>query len=295
MHYTHGLVYIFSRLKGKQIAREFSKMLLSLFLKSSDKFPCGEVNLMRKSRFAKVLSLICALFLTAGGAFAQFKSQEVSEEDGVPVLIKHLPDWENARNRAVHTNNVNDLRGALGARPVFDLIDFAGGTEAVTAPYDAGKLLIIEYTTPQASIEADNLFKQRLAEIPQNPPTLYRRIGNYNAFIFDVANEAAANALLDQVKYEKTVQWLGEDPFYQQKADRFFAIRAADIFLSTALLIVGGVVLAIFTGIGVGLVFFRMRQQERASMTAFSDAGGMTRLNLDELAETPDSKGLLGK
>jgi hypothetical protein len=250
---------------------------------------------MRKSRFTKVLSLICGLFLTVGGVFAQFKSQEVSEDDGVPVLIKHLPDWENARNRAVHTNNVNDLRNALGARPVFDLIDFAGGTEAVTAPYEEGKLLIVEYTNPQSSIEADNLFKQRLAEIPQNPPTVYRRIGNYNVFVFDAPDELTANALLDQIKYEKVVQWLGEDPYAQQKADRFFAIRAADIFLSTALLIVGGVVGAILTGIGVGLVFFRMRQQERASMTAFSDAGGMTRLNLDELAEIPSPKRLLGK
>lgn len=241
------------------------------------------------------MSLVCVLFLAVGSAFAQFKSQEVSDEDGVAVLVKHLPDWENARNRAVHTNNVNDLRAALGTRPVLDSIDFAGGTEAVTAPYDAGKLLIIEYTTPQASIEADNLFKQKLAETPQTPPVLYRRIGNYNVFVFDGTDEAAANALLEQVKYEKTVQWLGEDPYYQKKADRFFAIRAADIFLSTALLIVGGVVMAILTGIGVGLLFFRMRQQERASMTAFSDAGGMTRLNLDELAESPATKRLLGE
>ena len=250
---------------------------------------------MRSLKFAKILSLICVLFLTVSGAFAQFKSQEVSDEDGIPVLIKNLPDWENARKSATHTNNVNDLRAALGERSVFELIDFRGGTEAVAAPYPAGKLLIIEYTNPQSSIEADNLFKQRLAEQPGATPTVYRRIGNYNAFVFDATDEAAANELLNQVKYDKTVQWLGEDPFYQKKADRFFAIRAADIFLSTALLIVGGVVGAILTGIGVGLLFFRSRQQERASMTAFSDAGGMTRLNLDELAESPAAKGLLGK
>lgn len=250
---------------------------------------------MRKPSFAKVLSLVSVLFLAAGGAFAQFKSQEVSEEDGIPVLIKHLPDWENARNRAVHTNNVNDLRAALGARAVFDLIDFAGGTEAVTAPYEAGKLLLIEYTNPQSSIEADRLFKQRLAEIPQNPPVVYRRIGNYNAFVFDAADEPAANALLDQIKYEKVVQWLGEDPYYQKKAERFFAIRAADIFLSTILIIVLGLTVAILTGIAVGLIFFRMREQQRASMTAFSDAGGMTRLNLDGLTPVASPDRLLSE
>lgn len=250
---------------------------------------------MRKSQFAKFFSIVCVLFLAVGGAFAQFKSQEVSEDDGVPVLIKHLPDWENARNRATHTNNVNDLRAALGERTVFDLIDFAGGTEAVAAQYDAGKLLIIEYMNPQSSIEADTRFKQRLAEKPSNPPVVYRRIGNYNAFVFDATDELAANALLDQVKYEKVVQWLGEDPYYQQKADRFFAIRAADIFLSTVTIIVLGLSLAILTGIGVGLFYFRLRDQQRSTMNAFSDAGGMTRLNLDELSETSSSTRLLGE
>jgi hypothetical protein len=248
---------------------------------------------MRNLKFAKVLSLICILFLSVAGSSAQFKSQEVSEDDGVPVLIKHLPDWENARNRAMHTNNVDDLRAALGASPVLDVIDFAGGTEAITAPYDAGKLLIVEYTNPQSSIEADALFKQKLAETPPSPPIVYRRIGNYNAFVFDAADETAANALLDQIKYQKTVQWLGEDPRKQEKYERFVAIRAADIFFSTTLWIVGGLGLALFTGIVAGLLFFRLREQQRATMTAFSDAGGMTRLNLDELSDNVSPNRLL--
>jgi hypothetical protein len=270
-------------------------MLLSVFHKYSNKFPRGgEVERMRKSLFVKFLSAACVMFLSVCGVFAQFKSQEVSEEDGVPVLIKHLPDWENARNRAVHTNKTDDLRKALGDRPVFDLIDFAGGTEAVTAPYDAGKLLIIEYTNPQSSIEADRLFQQRLTELPQNPPTVYRRIGNYNAFVFDARDEAAANTLLDQIKYEKMIQWLGKDPYYQQKYERFTAIRAAEIFFSTTLWIVGGLCIALLTGIAAGLVFFRLREQQRATHTAYSDAGGMTRLNLDELCEPISSDRLLG-
>lgn len=235
------------------------------------------------------------LFLSVCGVSAQFKSQEVSEEDGVPVLIKHLPEWENTRNRATLTNNVNDLRAALGERNVFDLIDFQGGTEAVTAPYDAGKLLIIEYSNPQSSIEADNLFKQRLAEKPSPTMTAYRRIGNYNVFVFDARDEASANALLDQIKYEKVVQWLGKDPNYEKKAERFFAIRAADIFLSTTLIIVGGLVVAILAGIGTGFVYYRMREQRRATRSAFSDAGGMTRLNLDQLSEPLSADRLLGK
>src|SRR5687767_6834016 len=84
-----------------------------------------------------------------------YTSQEVSEIDGIPVLIKHLPAWESVREHTVFAKSIPELQTALGARPILDLIDFSAGTEAVTAPYEAGQLLIIEYTTPQASVDAD--------------------------------------------------------------------------------------------------------------------------------------------
>lgn len=214
---------------------------------------------------------------------AQPKSQEVSEEDGIPVLIKHLPEWENVRNSAVLTHNVEGLRKALGERPIYDLIDFAGGTEAVTAPYAQGKLLLVEYNNPQSSIEADTKIVQRLAEIGQNSQIVYRRIGNYNAFVFDAADESAANVLLDQIKYQKQVQWLGDDPYMLQRAERAVVQTLSTLFVSTVLVIVIGIIIAIFGGIAVGFFYFRFGQQKRAGMRAFSDAGGMTRLNLDEL------------
>ncbi len=167
---------------------------------------------MKKVWLIKSLISICVVLLLTCGMFAQektfqqMKSQEVSDGDGLPVLLKHLPDWENVRNRAVYANSVDDLRQALGERPVFDSIDFIAGTEAVTAPYNEGKLLIVEFATPQGSVETDNKVNQFLTEAGQNSPFNYRRIGNYNAFVFDAQDEAAANALLDQVKYEKTIR-----------------------------------------------------------------------------------------
>ena len=38
-------------------------------------------------------------------------------------------------------------------------------------------------------------------------------------------------------------------------------------------------------GIIAGLVYFRFRDRERSKRIAFSDAGGLTRLNLDDLSE----------
>lgn len=242
---------------------------------------------MKQMRFIKFIVLACVFAFAANGVFAQFnadapiKSREVSDADGVPVLIKHLPDWENVRKETIYILNAADLRNALGEKKVFDAIDFAGGTEAVTAAYPQGKLLIVEFTNPQSSIDADARIQQQLAA--GNSSVVYRRIGNYNAFVFDAADEAAANALLDRIKYEKMVQWLGTDPFALRRAERDFIEGTASLFFSTVTAIVSGLGLSILAGLVVGFVFFRMRQQKRSQAESFSDAGGMTRLNLDDL------------
>lgn len=235
---------------------------------------------------SRIVFALSFLLIASAGVFAQSPAQEVSETDGIPVIIKHLPEWESVQNKAALIKNTNDLRTALGDRPVFDLIDFEGGTEAVAAPYEAGKLLIVEYNTPQGSIETDEKVKQRLSESAPDPPIYYRRVGNYNVFVFDAADETSANALLDQIKYEKIVQWLGEDPFLYERQQRSYAITLTEIFFGTVLAIVSGIGLAILAGIGVGIAFFYARKRQRDEMESFSDAGGMLRLNLDEL--TPD-------
>jgi hypothetical protein len=229
---------------------------------------------------ASVLSLAVSAQVVGSPAY---NGRGAAGED-IPVLIKHLPDWESVREKATYAKNVPELRGALGDRPVLDLIDFSAGTEAVTAPYDAGTLLIIEYSTPQGSIEADAAFTAKLSS-DGDATTVYRRIGNYNAFVFDAADQAAADALLAQVKYEKVVQWLGRNP-YIISAERAFVLTTSDIFLSTFLAIVGGLGFAILAGVISGYVFFSIREYKRSSMPTFSDAGGMTRLNLDGF--TPD-------
>ena len=64
---------------------------------------------MKKVKFLKILFLICVAFSIAVGVYAQdkpfknIKSQEVSEGDGIPVLAKHLPDWENAEIGNLYT------------------------------------------------------------------------------------------------------------------------------------------------------------------------------------------------
>ncbi len=248
---------------------------------------------LRKNAAAIFLALLLSIsvFPQDVGSL-QYKSQEVSELDGIPVLIKHLPDWENRRDTTQFIRNTAELKNAVGERTIVDVIDFSAGTEAVTAQYDAGRLLIVEFASPQGSIDADQKIQ---AAIEQNDDgrTFYRRVGNYNVVVFDATGSWAASALIDEVKYEKQIHWLGDNPF-AISAERAFVLTARDIFTSTMLVIVGGVVFSILGGLVVGFIFFNSRERRRAAMTTFSDAGGMTRLNLDGF--TPDivPKRLLG-
>jgi len=248
---------------------------------------------LRKIAVALTAVLFAALFASAQTSTTpKYKSQELSEIDGIPVLLKHLPDWENVRERAVFATDNETLKTALGERAVLSVIDFASGTEAATAQYDAGKLLIIEYTSPQASIDADTKFTEILEG--ENGATVYRRIGNYNAFVFDVTDKAAAGALLDEVKYEKQIHWLGDNPFIIS-AERAFVLTTSDIFISTLLVIVIGIAVSIVSGLIAGFIYFQTRERRRAALSTFTDAGGMTRLNLDGFTPDIQPERLLGE
>jgi len=235
-----------------------------------------------------VVLSVCAFSASAQDNKAAVKSQEVSDADSIPVLLKHLPDWENVRSQATFINNRAALKTALGDRPILDIVDFTAGTEAVTAPYPAGKLLLIEYSSPQLSIEADTNFKNYLAA-NDDGHTFYQRVGNYNVLVLDAQAESGANTLISQIKYEKTIQWLGGDPYMLHRMERAFVNQTTDLFFSTVEVILLGMGLSIVGGLIIGFIYFQIRERQRGTFKEFSDAGGMTRLNLDGF--TPDVAG----
>ncbi|RMH33667.1 MAG: hypothetical protein D6687_04515 [Acidobacteria bacterium] len=221
------------------------------------------------------------------------RSQELSE-DGIPVIIKNLPDWEKVKDEALLIKNKDELIAVLGERPVFEAIDFIAGTEAAVANYQEGKLLLIEYNTPQLSIEADEKIKAKLSEAPNDPTVLYKRIGNYNAFVFDITDTKGAEILLGKIKYAKVVKWLSEDPFLYEKIQRSYYITAGQIIVSSIMAVVLGIGISAVLGVFTGILIFQVRQRQRKSWTHFSDAGGMLRLNLDDLQEVPKKPLLKG-
>jgi hypothetical protein len=218
-------------------------------------------------------------------------------EGEIPVLVKHLPDWENAQRTVLYVVNEAALKNEFANQHVLDAVSFQGGVEAVVADYQGAKLVVVEFNTPQIATDNNQRILNRIQELRnqgQTVPTAYRRVGNYSVFVFDGPGEQAANQLIDQVKYQQVVQWLGRNPYLYEEATREFTQTTLGVFVA----VVKASGLALLTTFGVGgligaLLFSRRRKQQRA-VRAYSDAGGMLRLNLDEMTPRTDPARLLG-
>jgi len=218
-------------------------------------------------------------------------------EGDIPSLVRHLPEWETAQNRAVFAVTLEGLQAAVGHRPALNAVSFAGGAEAVTAPYGAARLVIVEHTTPQFAAENDRRITghlQDLKDAGQPLPSLYRRIGNYSVFVFDAPDEAFARRLADSISYEQVVRWLGHNPHAWERLERAYSRMTAGIVVST--LKATGVALLFCLGIGaiVGGFVFSRRRTRAARFRNYTDAGDMIRLNIDEMTAQNDPSRLLG-
>lgn len=234
-------------------------------------------------------------------SFARAFSATLPEaENEIPVLVKHLPEWETAHERAIYAVSRQGLEAAVGQQPIFEAVNFNEGAEAVTASYDAAQLVVIEYTTPQIAADTDARITARLNELRaqgQGLPSSYRRVGNYSVFVFSAPSETAAAGLIDRVKWEQSIQWLGENPLLWARAEKQHTREAVGLILGIAKTIGFFVMLCLGGGALIGGVFYlRRKAQQRAleASEAYSDAGGMLRLNIDELTAETDSNRLLG-
>lgn len=220
--------------------------------------------------------------------------QPSNSDEDIHVLLKHLPNWESVQKEAKYVVTLDDLKRAVPNQPVLDTVSFEGGTEAVTANYAESQLAIVEFSTPQFSVDNDQRIAAKIQELKaqsQPAPTAYRRVGNYSVFVFNGKDEASANQLIDQVQYQKTVQWLGEDPHLYLKLQRYFTETSAGVLV--AVLKSSGLSLIACLAMGALFGFLLFRQRRAQSAAAFSDAGGSVRLNLDELTDTHNPARLL--
>ena len=164
----------------------------------------------------------------------QLAAQLDRGEGDIPVLVKHLPSWEQAQRTTVYLNRFKSL-DAIAQDPVLSAIDSEGDAEAVLATYDSARLLLIEFNTPQRAAENDRRILARIQELwklGQPAPTGYRRIGNYSVLVFDAPNEQTAKQLLDQAKYEQVVSWLGENPNIFKAAEKYYVETTLGVLIA---------------------------------------------------------------
>ena len=210
------------------------------------------------------------------------------------MLTKHLPDAPKAQPRSLYAVSLPALREAIANQPVLDVLSFEGGTEAVAGNYGQSQLAIVEFTTPQFSIDNDQRIWTKIAELKsqgQPVPSAYRRVGNYSVFVFNAPDYATANALVDQVKYEQVVQWLGDDPHLAERLQRYFTQTSAGVLVAVLKSSGLSLLLCLAAGALIGTMLFRHRRAQRDAV--YSDAGGGVRLNLDELTGPVESRRLL--
>jgi hypothetical protein len=210
-------------------------------------------------------------------------------EADIPALIKHLPNPEEAQKHAIYLNTFAELNKLGLEQPVLSAVVSGGNADAVLAAYGPSKVLIVEFNTPQLAKENDERIITRIHELwnlGQPAPTAYRRVGNYSVFVFDAPDEQTAKQLIEQVKYEQVVQWLGENPNIYKEAEKRYVNTTLGVLV--AVVKASGYALVGCLGMGalIGGLLFTYRRAQQKGVT-FSDAGGMLRLNLDELtAET---------
>lgn len=247
---------------------------------------------MRRFCFSALFIIFSAISAVAQPQPAS--SPPATTEEDIPILIKHLPNWETLAKQSKYVVTLDDLKRSVPNQPILDSVSFEGGTEAVAANYGQAQLVIVEFSTPHFSIENDQRIAAKILELKsqrQPTPTAYRRVGNYSVFVFHGSDEASANQLIDQVRYEKVVQWLGDDPHLYDKLQRYFAATSAGVLI--AVLKSSGLSLLACLAIGglFGFLLFRQRRAQAAAV--YSDAGGSVRLNLDDLTQKTDPSRLL--
>jgi hypothetical protein len=232
---------------------------------------------------------------SSANALAQLLAASINVRDAdLPVLVKHLPSWQSVEGAVIYIVNPEQLLSTIPNQPVLKEISFDGGAEAVVANYDQSQLVIVEFTTPQISIDNDSRIWTAIADLKskgQPTPTAYRRVGNYSVFVFNAPDERTANALVDQVKYEQVVQWLGDDPHLYERLQRYFTQTSAGVLVAVLKSSGLSLLLCLAAGGLIGAMMFRHRRAQKATM--YSDAGGSIRLNLDELTAPANTSRLL--
>ena len=231
----------------------------------------------------------------------------------LPPLVSHLPGQNKIPNSEKYLQGSAALGRLHGFGDLRELVDFTGGVEVATAAYRNGdgamRLLIIEYHTPQSATAGYEAIMNHFNGLsaPEKEQRLVKRTGNYIIEAVDIRDSSGAQAIVGKIKYTAKVYWEGRSfrsiPLQFRPPDPAALEEAAETatvllraFYGIGLLLVGSIILGVFTGWSV--FYWRRQRRRRLGMdNFFSDAGGTIRLNLDDYVFQPTEQPikLLGK
>jgi hypothetical protein len=243
------------------------------------------------SKLTRLLFALTLIALSFVAAAAQPQTSGASSQPAqagdFSVLVTHLPDWENKVREGVgHAASLSELQKVAGNMPALDAVSFDGGAEAVTAKYGDARLVVVEFMTPQFAADNDASINARIAQLRasgQPVPSEYKRVGNYAVFVFDAPDAATADKLVSGVQYEKDVRWLGRNPHAEEIATRAYTRTMGGVIITTLITTALAILLCLCVGGMVGGVIFLRRRAQHTAQEIYSDAGGMLRLNLEDL------------
>ncbi|HJZ67089.1 MAG TPA: DUF6599 family protein [Blastocatellia bacterium] len=278
--------------ENKTVGKEFGSGSASLD---------GAIIFWKGRFFIRVNSVNHKPASTNSGA-AQALARAVADEVGGgnsgvtrPPLLDSLPEAAIVPDSKRYVLGPESLNAYVAhAREMFE---FRGDTEAVVGEYRpvsvAGgatqehsseadsllKLAIVEYHTPQFATDAMLRVNDFVSSLPEGEREriVVKRTGNYIIEAANVRDREFAESLVNSVQYPYTVKWL-RNPLWPTN-DPFRTQKAAQMLLSTFGLL--GLILMTVLVVGSVLgttIFLKRRKQQRK---AFSDAGGMLRLEID--------------
>jgi hypothetical protein len=260
----------------------------------------GRVRFVKGDAYVEVQDVsACSKVSEQFRAVAAARAASQPGEPGfVPVLALHLPDYgEKLREGVGYAVSLAALQAQAGSRPVLEALSFDAGTEAVTAKYGEARLVVVEFPTPQHAFDADAAVTRRIEELrAAGQPVLsgYKRVGNYSVFVFDAPDSAAAENLVSGVKYEKDVRWLGRNPHEAENAIRNYTSTMGGVILTTVITTGLAILVCLTVGGLIGGAIFFSRRAKHAAQEIYSDAGGMLRLNIEDV-NTPQTTKMLGR
>lgn len=216
----------------------------------------------------------------------------------IPVLIDHLPAEgmvPGTERFIAGPRGLAHIGGPEDPNDIFLLSSLA--VEAVLAEYrlneNVATLMIVEYHTPQLAAAAYRQVRAYFRALPESERArrILKREGNFIIEAVNVQHRTAIQHLVDQITYAPSVHWLGKNPFeYLRSIEPGRPVLTIDWLLTTFGLIGLSLLLAFIIGVVLGVLIFLWRRRRFRYFPGFTDAGGMLRLNLDNLVLPPPEK-----